>query len=63
MTHPQVNNPTTQKPHATTPKQTCQPYLPKQSLTEERIKEVVTDMLIALDLIPKAQKKKVIANV
>jgi hypothetical protein len=34
--------------------------LSKQFLTEDQVKEVVTEMLIAFELIPEVQKKKVI---
>jgi len=63
MTQPQVNNPPAQKPRAIAPNQTRQPFPPKQSLTEERIKEIVTETLIAFNLIPTVPKKKMIANV
>ena len=43
-----------------TSSQTCQP---RQSLTEEKIKEIVMETLIELDLVPKARKKKVIVPV
>ncbi len=62
MSQPNKNNQTTQPP-ATTPKQGCQPYIPRQTLTEERIKEIITETLITLNLLPAAQKKKAITNV
>lgn len=63
MSQPNKNNQTTQKLPATTPKQGCQPYIPRQPLTEERIKEIITETLITLNLLPAAQKKKAITNV
>jgi hypothetical protein len=47
----------TKQNNSETANQTCPP---RQSLTEEKIKEIVMETLIELDLVPKAKKKKAI---
>ncbi len=44
--------------------QACyQPRQNQQVITDQKVKEIVMETLIELDLIPKAQKKKAITNV
>ncbi len=40
--------------------QAPRPFQAAQTLTEDRVKEIVLELLIGLDLIPKAQKRKAI---
>lgn len=63
MSQSNASNQTPKKSLAPTPKQGFNSYPNKQPLTGEQIKEVVMEMLIEFNLIPQAQKKKVIKNV
>jgi hypothetical protein len=58
MPQPHVNSQTPPKPKAPTFNPIHQSHPPRQVLTEDQVKKVVTEVLIAFDLIPKAQKKK-----
>ena len=58
MPQPHVNSQTHRKPKATAFNPIYQPHPPRQVLTEDQVKKIVTETLIAFDLIPKAQKKK-----
>jgi hypothetical protein len=60
MTQPNLNQETPPKPPMPVFNQAPRPIPVTQHLTEERIKEVVVETLIAFDLIPKTQKKKAI---
>ncbi len=62
MSQPQVTNKQIPKTPVTS-NQKFQPCRPMQSLTEERVKEVITETLITFNLIPPVHQKKVIANV
>lgn len=62
MTQPNQNQQAPQKPPVPSFNRAQTPQFHPQTpqLTEERIKEVIMETLIKLDLIPRAQKKKAI---
>jgi hypothetical protein len=59
MAQPSVNRQPARKPNVAAFNRPRQLGAAGQFLTEEQVREVVMEMLIALDLIPKAQKKQV----
>jgi hypothetical protein len=64
MTTQQNNQPITQtanQPHF--PQPCNQQRFNQQPMTDERIKQIIMDALIELNLVPQVQKKKVLANV
>ncbi|MGD6807996.1 MAG: hypothetical protein ACQCN4_13685 [Candidatus Bathyarchaeia archaeon] len=60
MTQQSVTPQTVNKPITPAFNQAAQPFPLKQPITEERVKELVVETLITLDLIPKTQKNKAI---
>ncbi len=61
MTTPQNNQPANQNANRPHP---CNQQRPNQQpITDERIKQIVMDTLIELNLVSQVQKKKVLADV
>jgi hypothetical protein len=62
MTAQQNNQPITKTANRPQP-YSQQRFNNQQTMTEERIKQIVTDTLIELNLVPQPQKKKGLADV